>query len=362
MRPHYLARLLAAVPIALTMIPLTRTGKGWVRIWDFPRLQIAALGLTAYPVFRVAGGGSAPDVALQAVLGACIGYQVYRIHRYTPFHPKEVQRVQDDPPERRVSLLIANVLMSNRRATTVLELVRRIQPDIVCLAEPDEWWQQQLRPLEDEYPYVNHCPLDNTYGMLLYSRLPFVSVETRYLLQPCIPSMKALVRLRSGDEVMLYAIHPEPPLPGTDSYGRDAELMVVAAEAHKEKRPTIVMGDLNDVAWSHTTALFQKTAEMLDPRVGRGFYNTFHAHCPVLRYPLDHVFHTRDFRLVRLQRLPDIGSDHFPILAELAYSPAARVVQSPPQATQDDHEQAREIVKDARENGLDPPPLDLEDA
>ncbi|HJV10212.1 MAG TPA: endonuclease, partial [Burkholderiales bacterium] len=60
---------------------------------------------------------------------------------------------------------------------------------------------------------------------------------------------------------------------------------------------------------------------LLDPRVGRGFYHTFHARYPVLRYPLDHCFHTKHFRLVRFKRLRKFGSDHFPVSIELSHEP-----------------------------------------
>ena len=77
------------------------------------------------------------------------------------------------------------------------------------------------------------------------------------------------------------------------------------------------MGDLNDVAWSRTSRLFQKVAGMGDPRVGRGFYPTFNANYPLLRWPLDHLFVSPHFELMQIDLLPDIGSDHLPIFFRL---------------------------------------------
>jgi hypothetical protein len=40
-----------------------------------------------------------------------------------------------------------------------------------------------------------------------------------------------------------------------------------------------------------------------------------------MRWPLDHIFFDPEFRLVRLERLREIGSDHFPILPDLSFEP-----------------------------------------
>jgi hypothetical protein len=103
---------------------------------------------------------------------------------------------------------------------------------------------------------------------------------------------------------------------------------------------------LNDVAWSRTTKLFQKMSGLLDPRVGRGFFNTFHAHIPLLRFSLDHIFHSSEFRVRKLKVLADVGSDHFPVFVELSLEPEA-VLQQPAPAP--DAEAFREKEESSRE-------------
>jgi endonuclease/exonuclease/phosphatase (EEP) superfamily protein YafD len=121
----------------------------------------------------------------------------------------------------------------------------------------------------------------------------------------------------------------------------------VAREVKAEGRPAVVAGDLNDVAWSRTNDLFQRISGLLDPRIGRGLYPTFNAKWPLLRWPLDHIFFSDDFLLGRIERLGPIQSDHFPILISLCRSEQAPHRQAAPEATAEDHTDARKALEAA---------------
>nr|WP_229216750.1 endonuclease/exonuclease/phosphatase family protein [Dyadobacter sp. 3J3] len=219
-------------------------------------------------------------------------------------------------------------------------------PDVILLLETDHFWYEQTKELQDKYPYKILSPQENTYGMLLYSKLELIDPQIRFLVDDQIPSIKTKIKLPSETQVVFYCVHPTPPVPGENSHSteRDKELLTVAKEIKKNNKSTIVVGDLNDVAWSYTTALFTKISGLLDPRIGRGFYNTFHARLPFLRFPLDHVFCSTDFKLVRLARLENFSSDHFPILISLQYELGASVEQDEPVADAEDIEMAEEKI------------------
>jgi endonuclease/exonuclease/phosphatase (EEP) superfamily protein YafD len=207
-----------------------------------------------------------------------------------------------------------------------------------------------LAPLRESHPHVVERVQDNYYGMALFSRLPLEGSEIRYLVDPEIPSMRTTLRLRDGAAVTLYALHPKPPEPlrNQDSAPRDAELVLVAKEvAARAGAPTVVCGDLNDVAWSDTTRIFLRLSGLLDPRVGRGLFNTFDAGNPLFRFPLDHVFHSNHFRLFGLRRLDKVGSDHFPVLVELNLEPDAPAEQPPSRPEPDDVRTAEEMARRA---------------
>jgi len=319
---HLLLIIIAALLVTATLIPLSRQRQWYIRALDFPRLQIAILSIAWLLLWQIDSYHDSTTLSVCAVgVLASLAYQIYWIYPNTKAHGVEIERYL---PERQqalasIKLLSSNVLMDNRNVQALLSLVHKHQPDILITLESDQWWQEQLDTL-DEYPHRLACPLDNLYGMHIYSKHELVNPQINYLVEDDKPSMTALLKINNGPLAELHVLHPAPPAPGEndESIERDVELLIVARQVANKEHPVIVAGDLNDVAWSATTRLFQEISGLKSPRTGRGLYNTFSAHHWFIRWPLDHVFVSSHFKLIALQRLPDIGSDHFPLLAEMA--------------------------------------------
>ncbi|ENV10913.1 hypothetical protein F966_00692 [Acinetobacter higginsii] len=347
-------QICAALVIWLSFWSLIPRDEWWFRGADFPRLQILALGIiTFFAMLFVLSDWTLSTELLFLGLVAAIAYQLKMVLPYTPLWRKQVKKVKKAQlnPEQQISLLVANVLTPNHKYHLLLEQIEILKPDLVLTLESNAEWQQALRPIEDDYPFRVAVPLENLYGMHLYSRLPLNDTEVKFILSDEIPSIHTAVTLPSGVQVQLYCLHPKPPSPteAKDSTLRDAELLIVGDQIEDIDQSCIVMGDLNDVAWSRTTRLFQRISGLLDPRVGRYFMNTFHADYPLLRWSLDHIFHSTDFGLVDMKRLPHIGSDHFPVYVVLQTGRVFEQQQQSLQQTAEDEQEAQEAIQDGIE-------------
>lgn len=320
-----LSLLLTGILVLATVIPISRQSNWWVRVLDFPRLQLCFLAVCTIILIALFVEGLGRLIALVLAL-ACLAYQFYWISPYTKFFRPEVEHKQPDSRQAQLSILIANVLMTNRNAATLIDIVREESPDILLTLESDKWWEKEILCLEETYPYTVKCPLDNLYGMHLFSKLALHNSEIKHLVEEGVPSIHTQIEIDGGEKIRAHFLHPYPPVPeySDSSSERDAELIVVAKSLQEFEAPTIVAGDLNDVAWSETTRLFRKISGLLDPRVGRGMYNTFNAYHWFLRWPLDHIFLSCHFQLSDMRRLRKFGSDHFALFYKLTYCPSRK--------------------------------------
>jgi len=330
-----------------TLLSVSRHPHWLIRSWDFPRAHLAALAAVSGGTYAaVFCGWQWYEGLFVLALAGCVAWQGYKIFPYTPLAPVQVHCARTPAGASAFRLLIANVLMHNRQYDRFLRVVQAATPDLILAVEIDDRWLVALQQLEHHYPQVVRQPQGNMYGIGLWSRFPLIAPQVRFLMQQDIPSIYTEVELPNGQRFCLYGLHPRPPEPlrDQDATPRDAELVSVGRVIGTHQRPTVVAGDLNDVAWSHTTALFPRLSRLLDPRRGRGFYNTFNANIPWFRYPLDHVFHSPCFTLIDLRRLAHIGSDHFPMCITLHYEPEAAAAQPPLAAAPGQEGEAQETL------------------
>jgi len=327
----------------MSLLPIVQRGAWWIRIFDFPRPQIlvvSAMCLAGLIVFNHSASRFVGILLFLLVLSMV--YQLVMIFPYTPFKAKQVFVSERKTPGKTLKIVVTNVFQFNRESQKYLEVLSSYSPDIQIVLEADSWWEAELASLEKSYPYVVKQPQDNTYGMLLYSKLSLDKSEVKFLVDEDVPSIHTRLTLAGSETIQLHCVHPRPPRPVKNKHStdRDAELLLVANAVKQNSIPSIVAGDYNDVGWSRTTRLFQRISGLLDPRIGRGLYSTYHARYPIFRFPLDHIFHSNDFKLVNLTRLPSVGSDHFPLLCELSYEPEAKEEQDVMLVYQEHHDRA----------------------
>ena len=341
--------ILCSAVVISTGLPLINTTTWWIRIFDFPRVQIAVLSLLsiilAYFFLDFKWGFKLP---LLLILVITLVYQVQFVVVYSPLYKTQAKDSNKQQSENSITLLVSNVRMENDDKERFLALVKKVNPDIVLVTEPDQVWAATIGKLDADFPHSVKYPLDNTYGMILLSKLLLTESAVNFLVNDTIPSIYTKITLPSGSIIDFYGVHPEPPKPGSDTYERDTELIIIAKKIRESKNPTIVAGDLNDVGWSVTSKLFRKYSELVDPREGRGLYNTYNVSVPLLRYPLDHIFYSRDFGLFILEKLEEIGSDHFPLLIGLNYEPDEDNTEPLEKPTANEEAEVEEKIEEGR--------------
>ena len=330
-------------------MPLINSDAWWIRIFDFPRIQIAVLTLLsiilAYTFLDFKRRYKLP---LLLILAVTLVYQIQFVAVYSPLSKTQAKDSNKQQKENSFTLLVSNVRMENDEKERFHALVKKVNPDILLITEPDQVWASSIGELDGDFPHSIKYPMDNTYGMILLSKLALSESAVNFLVNDTIPSIFTRITLQSGSIIDFYGVHPEPPMPGSDTYERDTELIIIAKKIRESKNPTIVADDMNDVGWSVTSKLFRKYSGLVDPREGRGLYNTYNVSLPLLRYPLDHIFYSRVFGLFILEKLEDLGSDHFPLLIGLNYEPDTDNTKGLEKTNAGEESEVEEKIEDVR--------------
>jgi len=348
----FLAFLLSLFSLVL---PYIKSRNSFVRFFDFPRPQFIVFNIFFLCIVFFLLSNSLLKYSLSLFISINLFVDFLRVKDFIPYLISPESHQSKEKSDHSIKLLSANIHIKNKRYKDIQKLIGQYKPNIVLLIETDSKWDKSLQTLEKDYPYSLRLPQDNTYGMLLYSNLPLTDTEKMFLNDDNVPSIKTKVKVSKSEYITLFCLHPRPPRPNeSSSLQRDGELAKVAKiiQSFKEDESIIVIGDLNDVAWSKTTKLFKRLTGLCDPRVGRGFYNTFPVKFKAFSLPLDHAFHSKDLLLNDLSVLESVGSDHYPILIDLEYHSKNSHLREKPSPR--DLKNQKETLKEAKDwDGVD---------
>lgn len=223
-------------------------------------------------------------------------------------------------PAAHLRILQANILTCNTNVPALFNLVASESPDAIVLQEPDAWWLRQLAPLTNSYPVFATLPRDDNFGAAIFCKTNALSAEVFQLGDPeGAPCTRAQIAV-GGRTVTVVGTHTLAPYDDAMWRGRNRYTRLLADKLRGIKGPLVVSGDFNNTPWSAHLRAFLKDSGLADSSQGRGPLPTWPASALApARIPLDHCFHSPDVRILAKRPGPDIGSDHLPLIIDIAF-------------------------------------------
>lgn len=200
----------------------------------------------------------------------------------------------------------------------VAALIEREQPDLVALTELGTGAHAMIEALRPRYPIVLGPLRRGTFEVALLSRWRAEAYATDSAAGAAYPVTR--VRLCREGCVDLVALHAAPPIRAHGAY-RARQLEIAARLASAAVGPVVLLGDLNCTPWSPAFDRLLAAARLRDSGRGRGLHPTWFSAVPFVGLPIDHVLVGPGVGVRGRHVGPDIGSDHFAVVADLVLPP-----------------------------------------
>lgn len=217
-------------------------------------------------------------------------------------------------------VLFTNINYGNQNLDRLLERIELEDPDLVVMVETNQLKFDQLTPEFRQYPHKLHVNRGQRLGTAIWSKQPFVS-DPRLIWDESQTYPTVRFQLPSSDSLQpltVFAVHPPPPIIPSAAESRNQIFSLLATQIRQEVGPILVVGDFNATSWSPNFSQLMQDTQLSDTRVANGLQPSWPTFLPsFMRIPIDHVLVNDAVQVINRQTLPNIGSDHLPVLTEI---------------------------------------------
>jgi len=215
----------------------------------------------------------------------------------------------------------ANLLMVNETPAMLAAELARFDADVYFLQELSGMWDEELERsgFWRRYPFNRRVTSEDSFGSAIASRIPVRDLDVFWNAE--LPQLRGVLRWNDSD-VELVSIHLLPPRTQdyTRDYHRGAEALLDIVRRFGAQS-FIVAGDFNSTPDSDFATRMRDLADDAWEAGGRGFGSGFtwpNGMFPVPPIRLDHVFVSRDLGVLATRVGTGAGSDHRPVVADVA--------------------------------------------
>ncbi len=220
-------------------------------------------------------------------------------------------------PATPVRVSTINAYWANWDGDALLGYVAETDPDILVIQEADRRWRDTLLAIGARFPHAVPQDWREARDVIVFSRFPITGGARRFPEGQGFHYQTADLDV-AGRTVTLIGVHPPLPAGPRFTAMRNGYFAAIAEIAAATDHPVIVAGDFNSTVWSPHFADLTEAAGLRNAADGRGWHPTWPSWLPLAGIPIDHILVSDDVLVHAVHRGPHIGSDHYPVTADLA--------------------------------------------
>lgn len=219
-----------------------------------------------------------------------------------------------DAKANRFTVLIFNVYWRNPDLAAVAAMIGKTNADMVILLESSEKLRDAVAALP--YPYRLDCLGIGPCDMIVLSRSRLLARQTLTTGDPTNSPILTLQTEIAGCRLTLIGTHLTRPWPFDVPHAQWYQADEVGGEVGGWPGAKLVVGDFNAVPWGYTMRTIAREGRVSILTGGGGTWPSWAP--PQFRAPIDNMLAGEGLSFVSRRVLPTVGSDHAPVLAEVA--------------------------------------------